>query len=377
MSDKIMESARSVADVARIHARESEEAGLLASPVVDALSGTELLRMGMPSRMGGPELDPVNSAEAIMAVAEGDASAAWYPCTSSTHSIYAHYLPEAGAREIFDGTAPVACVEMPGGSAHFTDGGLVMDSGRWPWGSAAPHADWTGVNTVVDGRALVAFLSASDILVEDDWDALGLRATASGHFSVRPGAFVPEHRLVDMTRPAPREESPLSVFPLNAYVSFAYPAVALGNAAGAIADLLALAEGGTSLGQPSSLAESPLAHTELARAEARMHAARAFLLETLEDLWRPALDGATADTLTRSRARLAMSHATAEAAAAVDTVYTLGGGAAVNTTSPLQRRLRDAHTITQHVQVTARAYPLYGKLRFGGTLDVASLRHAI
>lgn len=375
MTEKIIESARRVADVSRAHAHASERAGLLAAEVVTELAGTELLRMGMPRRLGGPETDPVTSARALTVVAEGDASAAWYPATSSTHSIFTHYLDEESAREIFDGTAPVACASMPGGSGRLTEDGLYVDSGRWPWGSAAPHAKWMGLGMMVDGRSLVAFVPTTDIVIEGDWDALGLRATSSGHFSVRPGVFVPERRLVDMSRLEARQDTPLSLFPLTAYISFAYAAVALGNAIGAIEDLLGLAEGTTSLGSPSTLAQSPGAHIEIARAEARLHSARAFLLESLDEMWCAALEGVTAHTRARARARLAMSHATAEAAAVTDGVHSFGGGAAVHADNPIQRRLRDAHTITQHVQVTARAYPLYGRLRFGGTLDVADLRH--
>ncbi|WP_017608821.1 acyl-CoA dehydrogenase family protein [Nocardiopsis xinjiangensis] len=376
MTEKIIECARRVADVSRVHADAGERAGLLTEEVVTELIGTELLRMGMPTRLGGPEIDPVTSARALMAVAEGDASAAWYPATSSTHSIFTHYLAEDSAREIFDGTAPVACASMPGGSGRFTEGGLCVDSGRWPWGSAAPHAKWMGLGMVVDGRSLVAFVPTSDIVIEGDWDSLGLRATSSGHFSVRPGVFVPDRRLVDMGRPGPRQDTPLSLFPLTAYISFAYAAVALGNAVGAVNDLLDRAEGTTSLGLPNTLARSSLAHIETARAEARLYSARAFLLEAMGEMWDTAQDGHTADTGVRARSRLAMSHATAEAAAVVGGIHQLGGGAAVHAGDPLQRRLRDAHTITQHVQVTARAYPLYGALRFGQALDTAALRHA-
>jgi indole-3-acetate monooxygenase len=377
MVEDIIESARTVAGIARKHSRDGEETGALAAPVVAELAGTELLRMGMPARLGGPEVDPVTSAKAIMALAEGDASAAWYSATSTTHSIYTHYLPEDGAREIFDGTAPVGCSSMPTGSATFVDGGLRFQSGRWPWGSTGRHADWMGVNTIVDGRAFAAFLPKNDVLIEDNWNASGLCATASGDYSVVPGAFVPAHRLADMTRPTPKVDCPLTRFPFTAYISFPYPAVAIGNAIGAVAELVEAAEGRTSLGHPSTLAQSPVAQVDLARAEARLLSVRALLLESLTELWQCAVDAVQPDTMTRARARLAMTHAAAESASVVDTVYTLGGGAAVFMANPLQKRLRDAHTITQHVQVSHRTYPLYGKLRLGVDLDVASWRHAI
>lgn len=376
-AEKIIESARTVAGVARAHAREGEDAELLATEVLVELTGTDLLRMGMPAELGGPEVDPVTSARAVMAVAEGDASAAWYPAVSSAHSIFTHYLAEDGAREVFDGTAPVGCSSMPTGSGTLVEGGLRVDSGRWPWGSAGPHAKWMGFNMVVAGKALTAFLPAADFDVEDNWHAFGLRATASGDFSVRPGAFVPEHRLVDMTLPAPRIDTPLARFPFTAYMTFAFSAVALGNAAGAIEELIEIAAGKKPLGLSSTLAESPQAQIDIARAEARLYSARAFLLETLDEMWHSALDGEPSSTRTRARARLAMSHAAAESAAVVDIVYTLGGGSAVFTSNPLQKRLRDAHVITQQVQVSGRTYPLYGKVRLGADLDPASWRYAI
>lgn len=377
MAEKIVRSAVAVAAVAGKHAGDGEAAGALAPAVVAELAGTDLLRMGMPARLGGPETPPVTSAEAIMALAEGDAAAGWYAAVSSAHSIFTHYLPDEGAREVFDGSAPVGCASMPRGSGTFVAGGLRLDSGRWPWGSTGRHASFMGANTVVEGRALTAFLPREDFVVEDNWDSFGLRGSASGDFSVRPGAFVPERRLVDMTLPRPLVDCPLARFPLPPYVTFGFAAVALGNAFGAIRELIDLAAAKQPLGVASTLAESPLAQIDLARAEARLYAARAFLLDTLDAMWRDALDGRTSPTPLRARSRLAMSHAAAESAAVVDAMHALGGGSVVFTDNPLQRRLRDAHTITQQVQVGGRVYPLYGKVRLGVELDPVSWRYAI
>ena len=46
--------------------------------------------------------------------------------------------------------------------------------------------------------------------------------------------------------------------------------------------------------------------------------------------------------------RATCHHVTALAVEAVDTVYTLARSAAIPHSSPLQRRLRDIHTATQH-----------------------------
>lgn len=371
MSEKIIQTARSVAAVAKKFARAGERAGKISPEVLAELANTDLLRMGMPASLGGPEVDPMASAKAIIALAEGDAAAAWYSWLSSANSLLTHYLAEDTAREIFDGTAPVGASGMPNGTGQFVDGGLRVDSGRWPWGSAGAVAAWMGIGMAVDGKMLLAFVPATDFTVEDNWHAHGMQATASGDFSVHPSTFVPEHRILDIAALVPRVETPLTRLPVNAYATFGISAVAIGNAIGAIGELVDLAASKTPLGSPGKLAESSLVQLDLARAEARLCSARAFFLEALDELWANAVAGEVSSTQLRARARLAMSHAAAEAASVIDMVYSLGGSTVVFSDNPLQKRLRDAHVITQQVQVSSRIYPLYGKIRLGLAVETS------
>jgi hypothetical protein len=46
-------------------------------------------------------------------------------------------------------------------------------------------------------------------------------------------------------------------------------------------------------------------------------------------------------------------------------MYELGGGAAVYDTSPLQRRFRDAHTMTAHIQLKPSMYKAAGAYLLG------------
>jgi indole-3-acetate monooxygenase len=377
MSEKIIQAARSVATVAKKFASTGERAGKISPEVLAELTNTDLLRMGMPASLGGPEVDTVTSAKAIIALAEGDAAAAWYPTVSTANSLFTHYLAEDTAREIFDGTAPVGSSGMPNGTGQFVDGGLRVDSGRWPWGSAGAVAAWMGIRMVVDGKMLLAFVPATDFTVENNWHALGMQATASGDFSVRPGTFIPDHRILDTTVLVPRVETPLTRFPATAYATFGFSAVAIGNAIGAIGELVDLAASKTPLSLPGKLVESSLVQLDLARAEARLYSAQAFFLEALDELWVKAVAGEVSSTQLRARARLAMSHAVAEAASVIDMVYSLGGGTVVFSDNPLQKRLRDAHVITQQVQVSSRIYPLYGKMRLGLELEPSAWQLAI
>ncbi|MCA9622529.1 MAG: hydroxylase, partial [Myxococcales bacterium] len=71
--------------------------------------------------------------------------------------------------------------------------------------------------------------------------------------------------------------------------------------------------------------------------------------------------------------RLAATQATRAAVRAVDAMYTAGGGTSLYRRSPLQRHLRDVHTVTQHVMVAPATMKLVGRVLLGVPTDVAEL----
>jgi alkylation response protein AidB-like acyl-CoA dehydrogenase len=71
--------------------------------------------------------------------------------------------------------------------------------------------------------------------------------------------------------------------------------------------------------------------------------------------------------------RLAGANAAQAAVTAADTAYTLGGGTSIFEHSPLQRCLRDAHVVTQHIMVAPRLYETLGKLHFGIDIDATMI----
>ena len=92
-----------------------------------------------------------------------------------------------------------------------------------------------------------------------------------------------------------------------------------------------------------------MAQLDIARAEAALGGATAFLLDELDRSWSTVLAGDAVPVVQRGRVRLACWHAAAEATRAVDLAYRLGGGSSVFTSHPLQRCFRDIHTANQHI----------------------------
>lgn len=108
-----------------------------------------------------------------------------------------------------------------------------------------------------------------------------------------------------------------------------------------------------------------MTQSEVARAEAILRSARAFLYEVTEDLWEKALAGDEITMRDRALLRSACAHAAIECAKVADIAYTLGGGTALYESSPLQRCLRDAHAATQHVMLNPVNYEVHGRMMLG------------
>jgi alkylation response protein AidB-like acyl-CoA dehydrogenase len=67
----------------------------------------------------------------------------------------------------------------------------------------------------------------------------------------------------------------------------------------------------------------------------------------------------------RVAVRLAATHATHEAAAVVDSAYTLAGSNAIFEDRPFERRFRDVHAVTQQLQGRRAHYENAGAFLLG------------
>jgi alkylation response protein AidB-like acyl-CoA dehydrogenase len=89
---------------------------------------------------------------------------------------------------------------------------------------------------------------------------------------------------------------------------------------------------------------------EVAQAEARVRAARAFVLSELRDIWQAVVATQALSIADRMRIRLATTFAIHEAKAAADAAYELAGATAIFIGNDFERRFRDLHTVTQQLQ---------------------------
>lgn len=369
----LLDAADAVHDLVEAHADTSEQQRRLPKRVVDALRDAQLFRMCVPQVYGGPEADPVTLVRAIEAVAIADGAAGWCTMIASTTSSMSLFMdPEFAAAIYGDPTVVTGGVYAPNGTAR-ADGDTWRVSGRWQWGSGSQHCQFlTGGSTTDSGEFHLMFLDAGDVTIHDTWHTSGLRGTGSHDFSV-DGAAVPMGRSVRPGVSRRQVDSPLAAFPNFSLLASGVAAVALGIARHAIDEFTELALGKTPLYSSRTISQSGTAQSMLAKAEATVRSARAFLHDELHTAWEAAVAGDPIDVAARGRIRLACVHAARSAAEATDAVYTFGGGTSVFESSPLQRCLRDVHVATQHLMVSPRLEETLGKIFFGVEIDASTL----
>jgi len=335
----------------------------LPPPLLDALHGAGLFRMLLPKPYGGEETTPAQFFTAIEAAARHDASVAWCLCQANGCAMTAAYLSPDVANEIW-GNDPHAVLAWGPGKAEAVqaDGGFVV-SGNLMFASGGRHATWLGAHTPVktaDGETVLTgadkpeirtfLMPAADIEMEDIWNVIGLRGTASDGYKLE-NKFVPTGYTTFRDDPSVRTYSaPLYHYPAMTMYATGFAGVALGIAQGFLGDFLQFAQGKVPRMAKSTVANSPVAQAETATASARIMASRALLMQETEQVWAETLASGGLSPAGRARIRLASTFAIHEAKGAVNALYDLAGADAIFASGPFERRFRDIHTVTQQLQ---------------------------
>ncbi len=163
----------------------------------------------------------------------------------------------------------------------------------------------------------------------------------------------------------PRHDGPLWRIPLVTLAATFLAAVPLGVARPALDEFAALAVGKLRGPAPHPVSHDGEAQCQLARAEGTLASARAWLYDTIGQIWATACSGDEPSLEQRAQALLAASQAVRAATEAVGRVFRLAGAGAVYTQHPLQRCFRDVHVAGQHILFSSGREQAYAKVRLG------------
>ncbi|HEU0156784.1 MAG TPA: acyl-CoA dehydrogenase family protein [Stellaceae bacterium] len=374
--------ARHLAALVADNAAAIETARRLNEPVLEALHEARLFRMLYPRSVGGDEVEPGQYVLAVGELARADGSVGWCVSIANSIGLFAPYLALDAARRVFGGPRAVCAWGPPNDCRGVAVPGGYQVTGRWDFAGGCRHSSWMGAHgAVVEpdgslrlnnfGRPTIRtwLLPASDATLLDNWNPIGLRGTASESYTVAD-LFVPEE--MTGTREDPslrRDRGPLYAFPQQTLYSVGIASVALGIARGMLDAFFELASRKTPRGG-GKLADNAVIQAGIARVEARLGSAGAYLVDTVRDIYARADDLAPIAVADRARARLAGSNAITGATAVADWVYKAAGADAIFPGSPFERRFRDIHTLTQQIQSRDSHYETVGQILLGNPPDV-------
>jgi alkylation response protein AidB-like acyl-CoA dehydrogenase len=365
---RLLSDIRELASDITARAAEIEAGRRIPLDLVEALRSIGVFRMFAPQSHGGLELDLPTGLEIIAALGRIDGSIGWTAMIGSVGGAFAPSLPRETYERIYRNGPDVIIAGsiQPVGTAEVTSGGWRV-SGRWPFASGCQHADWMVGFCVMteggkplpgeEGRPLVrgVFLPAGDWQIEDTWYAMGLKGTGSHHIRLKD-KLVPAANFFDLEGGVPCLPGPLYQAVPQLLPLF-HGSIDMGMAEGALDDLLALADTGRQQFRAAApMRDSEIFQFELGRVSADLRAARASLEVQAASHWRHALAGTLKDEAVFIQGRQTGIWVARTCVRVADACFSLAGGNAVYESSPLQRRLRDLHTATQHAAVHQRHY---------------------
>ena len=369
--------AREVGPEINAAADEIERTQRFPEPLLGRLHDSRLFRMLLPRSAGGDQTEPWTYVAAIEELARHDASLAWNTFAINSSSLIAAFLEPEAANAIYaDPRSNIAWGPPNASRARAVEGGYRV-TGKWDFCSGCRQARWLGAHCLVvraDGELRLnrfgkptvrtLLFPASEATLLGNWQTIGLRGTASESYTVED-LFVPE--AFSSTREDPtlrRERGPLYAFTMQGLYASGVAAVSFGIARAMLSEFIALASRKTPRNL-DRLADTAMVQADVARAEARLGSARAYLVETLTTIYAHADDVAPIEVTDRARVRLACTNAIQGAAEVADLAYKAAGVDAIFPTSPFERRFRDMHTLSQQIQARSAHFEPVGQVLLG------------
>lgn len=346
--------------------------------VADELRRRGFYRMYRPRERGGYGLDAVSGFRVVEALSRIDSTVGWNVAIANGCECFGAYLDDETTAEIFGPPDTVLAGGLfPPRKAVPVDGGFRL-TGKSLFNSNCHAANWLLIEAIIydgdnerlddDGnpQGLFLFVPASDAEIVENWDTLGMRGTGSHDIDLQD-VFVPTSRtapLLPLEHAAPAYSGPMHR--LTFWPPVAINGVpALGIAQAAIDDFIGLAATKVHAYTTNTLRDRQTVQLRLAKAQATLRAARAYLYDTFDEMWEVALGGDFLTIDQKADCQQAAAHATVASAEAVALIHSIAGTAAIREGQPFERHFRDIHVITQHAFVCESRFEAVGQIRLG------------
>ena len=377
--DALMERVHEVEAVIAAHRAWQEENRRMAPEVFEALRVAGLWGIFKPAELGGWERDPVTGLKIFEQLSRIEPAVGWAVANQAGFDIFGVMLPAEGAKEVYgDAGRPVAGGYFPPGQATPVEGGYLV-TGRWGFASTCHYAQYlTGMTAVVDHGEprpgpdgspvmMVVYFPPEAAEIIDTWHTMGMRGTGSHDISVRD-VFVPHRHTwimspIGVDRSGPFKSALYNGFPWIAFSCLGPVALGIGQAA--IDELIRLASEKRPSYTATSLRDREVAQANVARAQATISAARAFLHQAVDRVHRTSKVGMRPSLEEGIAVQLAACNALEAGAEVVNLVHDTVGTSGICQEQRFEQLYRDGRTISQHAFASLSRYESCGKVLLG------------
>jgi resorcinol 4-hydroxylase (FADH2) len=371
----------------KARAHTTEKSGRVPAENMSALREIGYFDIVKPVAFGGYEYDFDVLVDLNIELAKACASTAWVGGLLAAHQWLIASFAEQAQRDVWDSNADaLACGSYaPATKAVAANGGYLL-SGRWSFASGCDNAQWSLCAALLPSRTdadrfTAAFLlvPASDYLIDDTWNVVGLSGTGSKTLQLKD-VFVPEHRVLSFLETTSgktpgallRSENPAFSIPMLCNIPSCLASVAVGTAAGALEDYLETTSKrvtrGAVAGSNNRMAEFPTIQLRVAEAAASTDAAREILLRDLRDRAIAVRANKPVSVEDRIVSRRGQAFAVSLAIRASEALNASTGGQGLDLANPVQRAWRDANAVGRHISMNWDAVgTMYGQMALGLT----------
>ena len=387
--DRFVPLAAEVGAVAAAHADEHDRDASFVSEAYDTMRANGYLRIAVPEELGGHGASMRQVCYAQAELARHDGATALAVTMHLYLTLMQGFRRRKGATDaeavlrrvaaeglviatsggsdwLWPDTVAVPVGDNGDGVSHdraTPDGASgFLVTGRKSFCSQSPGATVIATSATVgdpgDGADVIHFavpLGDPNVRLEETWDTLGMRGTAS-HDLVFDNVFVPAGKVMGR-RPWGEFGVPLAA----AAVHFAPVVGATYLGIGAAASDAAVAKATATARGPRSLSELPRVHRQVGLMDAKLRGAWWALLGAIDELG----DDYAADGPTLATVMLAKRQAVTDAIAVVDLAMDVLGGRAYFRSAPLERAYRDVRAGTFHPLTPEATLAYVGKLALG------------
>lgn len=373
----VLAAVRELAPSIRARADEIEAVRELPEDLFEQLKAAGVFRLLTPRSHGGLEAGLMASIDVLEELAIADGATGWTTMIGMESPQMSSLLPRATYDALYaDGPdVTIGGSFAPIGKAVPAEGGYTI-SGRWPFASGLQRWDWVLANCQIydDPEGPPRLGPAGEPItrggvfprdaatIEDTWFTLGLRGTGSHHFSVTD-QFVPEDYTLDifMSRPCVEGVARYPIIDFHYHIT----TIGLGIAQAAMRDVVEAATQRMRMSMRATLAQTPVVQYKLARAAESLAAARTYLRANAARAARTMAEGSEDFLTMMIWVYASNAWIMSTCVEVVDACYTIHGAAGVYDGTPLQRHLRDIHTISQHASVNENSITRAGAKMLG------------